>query len=60
MYAAYRWSNSSASASETIRSGGSQDTVAAGDRNQTKGGASDVRRDVQAYVKGLLSGWSRS
>lgn len=60
MYATYRWSNYSASVTETSRSSGSKDTVALGDRNQTKGGASDVRRDVQAYVKGLFNGWSRS
>ena len=57
MYATYRWSNNSASVTEISRNG---DNVASGDRNQTKGGASDVRRDVQAYVKGLFSGWSRS
>lgn len=60
MYATYRWSHNSASVTEISRSGDSKDTVASGDRNQTKGGASDVRRDMQAYVKGLFSGWSRS
>lgn len=60
VYATYRWSHNSASVTEISRSGDSKDTVASGDRNQTKGGASDVRRDMQAYVKGLFSGWSRS
>ena len=36
----------------------SQATTAVGDKNQTKGDASDVRKDVQSYVKGMFSSWS--
>jgi len=58
LYATYRWSSYSSSV-EATRGSEPSDAAAVGDRNQTKG-ASDVRRDVQSYVKGLFSGWSRS